>query len=126
MRASVHQLLHQRLGWCSEDGNTLRKLQPLQKLPRSQLKVRTGPAGIHLFDRTTGLNVLMDEARLPSNLWAAAPRQVSVALTNACDLACPHCYAPKNPAALPFERVTCQMYPNIGGKTITMIAAHTA
>jgi MoaA/NifB/PqqE/SkfB family radical SAM enzyme len=34
-----------------------------------------------------------------------APRQVSIALTNTCDLACPHCYAPKNPAALEFGRV---------------------
>ncbi len=38
-------------------------------------------------------------------MWAVAPRQVSVALTNACDLACPHCYAPKNPATLDFERL---------------------
>lgn len=29
-----------------------------------------------------------------------------MALTNACDLACPHCYAPKNPATLDFRRLT--------------------
>ena len=71
----------------------------------AQLKVRPGPSGVHLFDRTTGLNVLLDEVQVSPSSWASAPRQVSIALTNACDLACPHCYAPKNPAALNFQRV---------------------
>lgn len=73
---------------------------------RSHLKVRAGPSGIHMFNRTTGLNVLLDEIRVPQALWAGAPRQVSIALTNACDLACAYCFVPKNPAALDFERVT--------------------
>jgi len=77
----------------------------LQSLTRTQLKIRAGPAGIHMFDRTTGLNVLLDEIRAPPALWAAAPRQTAVALTNACDLACPYCYAPKSPATLDFSRV---------------------
>ena len=72
---------------------------------RSRAKVRTGPHGIQLFDRMTGLNVLLEEIRVPPHLWSRAPRQVSVALTNACDLACPYCYAPKNRAVLNFERV---------------------
>jgi len=72
----------------------------------SRPKVRLGPSGVHLFDRETGLNVLLDEAQAPPESWAKAPRQVSVALTNACDLACPHCYAPKIPAALDFGRLT--------------------
>jgi MoaA/NifB/PqqE/SkfB family radical SAM enzyme len=50
--------------------------------------------------------VLLDELKVPPDSWAIAPRQVSVALTNACDLACPHCYAPKVPAALDFQRLT--------------------
>lgn len=37
---------------------------------------------------------------MPTAMWAAAPRQVSVALTNACELHCPHCYAPKHSAQL--------------------------
>ena len=77
----------------------------VQLRARSHLKVRAGPSGIHLFDRTTGLNVLLDEVHVSPTLWAAAPRQVSVALTNACDLACPYCYAPKNSASLDIERV---------------------
>lgn len=72
---------------------------------RSQLKVRAGPSGLHMFDRVTGLNVLVDEVRVPSAQWARAPRQVSVALTNACDLACPYCYAPKNAASLDADKL---------------------
>ena len=58
-----------------------------------------------MFDRATGLNVLLDEIIVPAASWAASPRYMSIALTNACDLACPYCYAPKDPAALDFERV---------------------
>jgi pyruvate-formate lyase-activating enzyme len=66
----------------------------------SRFKARAGPGGVHLFDRVTGLNVFVDEVRPSQSAWAVAPRQVSVALTNACDLACPFCYAPKQPATL--------------------------
>ena len=69
------------------------------------MKVRAGPDGIHLFDRLTGWNVLIDESRVPSAMWSSAPRQVSIALTNACDLRCPYCYAPKHAAALDTGRV---------------------
>ena len=64
---------------------------------------RIGPAGLHLFDRRSGVNLLLDELRFPSSRWSLAPRQVSVALTNACDLACPYCYAPKSPGRLGFD-----------------------
>lgn len=79
-------------------------------LARSGAKVRAGPSGIHMFDRLTGLNVLLDEVRVPLDLWAAAPRQVSVALTNVCDLACPYCYAPKNPATLDVQLVVSWLH----------------
>lgn len=36
----------------------------------------------------------------PQYSWAAAPRQVSIALTNACDLRCAYCFAPKSTSAL--------------------------
>lgn len=58
--------------------------------------MRYGPDGIHFFDRQSGLNVLLDEAVIPHERWSVAPRQVSIALTNVCDLACPYCYAPKS------------------------------
>lgn len=72
----------------------------------SGLKVRAGPAGLHFFNRTTGINILLDEIKPPVRMWSAAPRQVSIALTNACDLACSHCYAPKTPAMLALDRLT--------------------
>jgi sulfatase maturation enzyme AslB (radical SAM superfamily) len=69
------------------------------------VKVRSGPSGLHMFNRTSGWNVLFDELRVPRAQWALAPRQISIALTNACDLSCPYCYAPKNGAALDLETV---------------------
>lgn len=69
------------------------------------MKIRVSPSGVHLFDRKTGLNILLDEVQPLPDLWSTAPRQVSIALTNACDLSCPYCYAPKSPARLPVEQV---------------------
>ena len=42
---------------------------------------------------------------MPHSLWASAPRQISVALTNRCDLSCSYCYAPKNRASLDLRRL---------------------
>ena len=72
---------------------------------RPHLKMRTGPAGVHFFNRATGRNVLFEEVHVDRTGWAAAPRQVSIALTNACDLRCDYCFAPKNAATLDFARV---------------------
>src|SRR5665213_1796872 len=69
-------------------------LAPTAAVPRA-LRMRYGPAGVHLFDRASGVNLLLDELPVPPELWSLAPRQVSIALTNACDLDCPYCYAPK-------------------------------
>ena len=65
-----------------------------------------GPHGVHIFDRSTGVNVLLDEVDVPEAVWARAPRHISVALTNACELSCHYCYAPKRPSALDFDRLT--------------------
>jgi MoaA/NifB/PqqE/SkfB family radical SAM enzyme len=70
------------------------------------LKIRFGPAGMHVFNRRTGVNVLLDEIILPKTIWATAPRQVSIAVTNNCDLNCPHCYAPKSPGMIDYDDVT--------------------
>lgn len=67
------------------------------------MKLRHGPDGLHLFDRGTGLNVLIEEFKSPH--WSLAPRQVSIALTNICDLQCHYCYAPKQRASLDYETV---------------------
>lgn len=70
-----------------------------------QWKLRGSPAGLHLFNQVTGLNVLLDEVSVPNCLYSRAPRQVSVALTNRCDLACAYCYAPKSRARLQLDVV---------------------
>lgn len=69
------------------------------------MKVRVSEAGVHLFDRVSGLNVLLDEVDVPAQRFSIAPRYLSVALTNACELRCAYCYAPKGPAVLNVERV---------------------
>ena len=69
-------------------------------------KVRIGPAGVHIFDRSTGLNILIDEVKTSESVWSLAPRHVSIALTNACELSCTYCYAPKRPASLEFKILT--------------------
>ena len=68
-------------------------------------KVRLGPDGIHLFARGSGANLLIGEILPPRSMWAAAPRQVSIALTNTCDLACAYCFAPKTHASLAFDHI---------------------
>lgn len=64
------------------------------------MKSRIGPNGVHLFDRISGLNLLLDELRPEEAVWSTSPRQVSIALTNVCDLHCTYCYAPKHKASL--------------------------
>ncbi len=82
-------------------------MSSLAKSPRTGLwKLRCGPAGLHAFNRATGLNVLLDEIPIPASLYSRAPRQVSIALTNRCDLACAHCYAPKSGDELRYDVVT--------------------
>ena len=69
------------------------------------VKSRIGPNGVHLFDRLSGLNVLLDEVRPKEAAWSTSPRQVSIALTNVCDLHCAYCYAPKHKASLHTDQV---------------------
>ncbi|MFK1566681.1 radical SAM protein [Pseudomonas aeruginosa] len=69
------------------------------------MKSRIGPDGVHLFDRISGLNLLLDELRPEEAVWSTSPRQVSIALTNVCDLHCTYCYAPKHKASLRTDQV---------------------
>ena len=69
------------------------------------VKVRCDGNGVHVFDRQSGLNVLLDEIEVPLHDRAWAPRFISVALTNACDLHCRFCYAPKHVARLNVDAV---------------------
>lgn len=58
------------------------------KLVPKTCKIRLSEAGVHLFDRVSGLNVLLDEVDVPQEQVSPAPRYLSVALTNACELRC--------------------------------------
>lgn len=69
------------------------------------MKSRIGPNGVHLFDRITGLNILLDELHPEEAVWSTSPRQLSIALTNVCDLHCAYCYAPKHKASLHTDQV---------------------
>ena len=69
------------------------------------MKLRIGPNGAHLFDRRSGLNVLLDELHPKEAAWSKSPRQISIALTNVCDLRCGYCYAPKHKASLRTDQV---------------------
>jgi sulfatase maturation enzyme AslB (radical SAM superfamily) len=73
--------------------------------PRESVKFRAGPEGVHFFYRSTALNVLLDEIQVLPKSWSRAPRYISMALTNACDLSCPYCYAPKHSAVIDYESV---------------------
>lgn len=69
------------------------------------MRSRVGPNGIHFFDRLSGLNILVDELCPEESAWSVSPRQVSIALTNVCDLYCAYCYAPKHKASLHTDQV---------------------
>ena len=69
------------------------------------MKSRNGQNGVHLFDRRSGLNILFDELRPDEAVWSTSPRQMSIALTNVCDLHCAYCYAPKQKASLHSNQV---------------------
>jgi sulfatase maturation enzyme AslB (radical SAM superfamily) len=68
-------------------------------------KLRLDLNGVHFFDRDSGLNILLDEISVPAEVWSAAPRFVSLAITNLCDLKCKYCYAPKTSHSLSIESV---------------------
>ncbi|MFG0306876.1 MAG: radical SAM protein [Phycisphaerales bacterium JB040] len=61
---------------------------------------RLSASGFHLFDADSGINLLIDEINIPQSGWSKAPQQLSIALTNACDLSCSYCYAPKHASTL--------------------------
>lgn len=65
--------------------------------------VRNDLDGVLLFDKATGLNVLLDENK-PSKV-DLAPRHVSIALTESCNLKCNQCYINHSSHSLSYEDV---------------------
>lgn len=64
------------------------------------MKYRYTKQGVHLFDRCTGINILMDEFVCSDDILSVAPANVSIALTNRCNRSCAHCFVPKVDAML--------------------------
>lgn len=60
---------------------------------------------MHWFDRRSGTHILFDEVIPAASTWSAAPRTLSVALSNVCDLGCHFCYRPKTNHSLAPEFV---------------------
>ena len=56
--------------------------------------------GVHLFDRGSGTNILMDEFACSDKILSAAPANVSIAVTNKCNRSCKHCFVPKSDASI--------------------------
>jgi MoaA/NifB/PqqE/SkfB family radical SAM enzyme len=69
------------------------------------MRVRKEKSGIHLFNRSNGLHILLDEYENKLQEIDKAPRTVSIALTNRCDLKCHFCYAPKSKFELEFDYI---------------------
>lgn len=69
------------------------------------MKSRSENNGLHIFDRVNGLHILMDEYSFPKEIISIAPRTLSIALTNRCNLNCHYCYAPKSDHSLPIDFV---------------------
>ena len=64
------------------------------------MQYRYTKQGVHLFDRRSGTNILMDEFSCSDKILSVAPANVSIALTNKCNRSCKHCFAPKSDALL--------------------------
>ena len=66
------------------------------------MKLRRENSGLHMFDRESGIHVLLEEIRYSNSLLCKSPRTVSIALTNRCDLHCDFCYTPKGRQMIEF------------------------
>lgn len=66
------------------------------------MRLRREPGGLHFYDRISGVHALIDELPVPADQVDVGPEVASIALTNACDLDCAFCYAPKTPHTLDF------------------------
>ena len=69
------------------------------------MKIRAERSGLHCFDRCSGTHILLDEVVPKPETLSIAPRTLSIALLNMCDLNCHFCYRPKTKDILPLEFV---------------------
>lgn len=69
------------------------------------MKLRREARGLHFYDRSSGLHILLDESPIARESVDVGPAVTSIALTNACDLSCPFCYAPKSNHSLRTDHI---------------------
>lgn len=56
------------------------------------MNIRLEAEGVHFYDRVSGQHILFDEVEVNNENLSIAPRHLSLAITNECDLSCPYCY----------------------------------
>lgn len=85
------------------------------------MKIRPELSGLHIFDRNSGMHILLDEINCPPETVVCTPRTFSIALTNACDLDCDFCYAPKYKAQWDFHELCdfCKTIDDLGTLEVT-------
>jgi MoaA/NifB/PqqE/SkfB family radical SAM enzyme len=80
------------------------------------VKLRREARGHHLYDRSTGIHILLDEIPVEEHSRDFGPELLSIALLNACDLECSFCYAPKTAYRLDPNHVVdvCKQFAALG------------
>lgn len=80
------------------------------------MKYRTEPLGLHYFDRKTGLHFLLDEFETSVTDYSIAPRTLSLAITNKCNLNCSFCHIEKGKTSLPVDTIIklCKEFDRLG------------
>jgi sulfatase maturation enzyme AslB (radical SAM superfamily) len=95
-------------------------LESVKLILGGRFSQRNEPSGYHFFCRENGTHILVDEVAPVRALWSPVPRVLSIALTNACDLDCYFCYAPKHRARMDFQTVVAlaREFDRLGGQEV--------
>jgi len=80
------------------------------------MKLRIEPLGFHYFDRKTGLHFLLDEIETSVTKYSIAPRTLSLAITNRCNLNCSFCHINKGQSSLSVDTIIklCKEFDRLG------------
>ena len=65
------------------------------------MKIRKDKDGLLFFEKSTGLNILMDEIKI--SLPDLSPRHVSISLLEKCNLSCTYCYLKHSDTLLSYD-----------------------
>lgn len=80
------------------------------------MKLRIEPLGLHYYDRKTGLHFLLDEIETSVTEYSIAPRTLSLAITNKCNLNCSFCHIEKGKTSLSVDTIIklCKEFDRLG------------